>query len=81
MPEPALILASASPRRRVLLAMLAVDVEVRPPDVDEAALGGGLEPIEAAQRIARAKAAAITDAERPVLAADSVVAVDGEVLG
>ena len=81
MPEPALILASASPRRRVLLAMLAVDVEVRPPDVDEAALGGGLEPIEAAQRIARAKAAAITDAERPVLAADTVVALDGEVLG
>lgn len=81
MPEPALILASASPRRRVLLAMLGVDVEVRPAGVDEAALGHGLEAIEAAQRIARAKAAAIEDPDRPVLAADTVVALDDAVLG
>ena len=52
------VLASGSPRRRVLLAMIQVPVEVAPADIDEAALGDGLEPMEAVVLLAKAKAEA-----------------------
>lgn len=61
--------------------MLRVGVEVIPADVDEVGIAAGLEPIEAVQKVARAKALAVDGAGRPVLAADTLVIHDGEVLG
>lgn len=77
-----LVLASASPRRHELLAWLGVAYEVEPADVDEQPLPG--EPAVAlVRRLARSKAAAVS-ARRPrdwVLAADTIVEIDGQVLG
>lgn len=73
-----LILASASPRRRALLESAGISFEVRPADLDEAVHSGEL-PKPYARRIAREKATAVSGAL--VLAADTVVALDGAVLG
>jgi septum formation protein len=76
-----LVLASGSPRRRVLLAMAQVGVEVVPADIDEETVAAGLDPMEAVMVLARAKAEAVEGDGRPVLAADTIVSLDGEVLG
>jgi septum formation protein len=76
------ILASASPRRRQLLLLVGIVHEVRPADVDESLLPG--EPPDAhAERLARAKAHAVAEREPDavVIAADTIVVVDGDVLG
>jgi len=73
-----LTLASQSPRRRELLAGLGFELEVRPAHTDES-----VRPGEAARdyvrRVAREKAHAVPGAL--VLAADTAVVLDGEVLG
>ncbi|PYV18368.1 MAG: septum formation inhibitor Maf [Acidobacteria bacterium] len=78
-----LILASASPRRRALLEAAGYEFEVIESGVDEAARPG--EPAEAlAARLAREKALRVAGLERLgtlVLGADTVVAVEGEILG
>ena len=77
-----IVLASASPRRRHLLEMLGIAHEVVPSDVDETRLDGEV-PEAMAVRLAAAKARAVL-AERPghlVLAADTVVVIDDQVLG
>lgn len=66
-------------RRRELLARLGVDFGVAPSDVDEAPFGGERAPALAA-RLAAAKARAAPGAG-PVLAADTVVAVNQAILG
>jgi septum formation protein len=73
-----LILASASPRRRELLAAVGLEPSVMPQEVDESAEKGET-PIAYVARIARAKAEACK-AEGVVLAADTTVAIDGEIL-
>ncbi len=76
-----LILASASPRRRDLLARLDLPFEIVAPRVDEGVLRGRPELV--ARRLAAVKARAVA-AERPdaaVLAADTVVAYRGILLG
>jgi septum formation protein len=77
-----LILASASPRRRELLARVGIVFEVDPADTDETRAPG--EPAVAyAARVAEDKARVVA-ARHPgaaVLAADTVVVVDGDVLG
>ena len=77
-----IVLASASPRRALILQSLAIPFEVRVSHVDET-LAPGEDVEEAATRLARAKAAAIgTQPEtRPILAADTLVACDGRILG
>lgn len=77
-----LVLASVSPRRRELLALLGVPFEVRPVDIAEE-FGAGGRPDIIARRLARekAEAARLADPEAPVLAADTVVVLDGELLG
>jgi septum formation protein len=77
-----LILASASPRRSELLARVGVAFEVVPADVDETVEPGETAPV-LAQRLAALKAAAVKGQhpERWVLAADTVVEVDGVILG
>lgn len=77
-----LVLASASPRRRELLAELGVSFEVIPARIPERPAAG--ERAERfARRIARAKVAAVAGraAGRFVLGADTIVVVDGEILG
>jgi septum formation protein len=78
-----LVLASASPRRRELLARLGLDPLIRPADIDETPRPGE-DPHDLVVRLASAKAAtslARGDAEEVVLAADTEVVLDGQVLG
>ena len=77
-----LVLASASPRRRVLLEQLGIALRIDPAHLDESVREG-----ESAERyvlrLARAKADAV-HARHPhatVLAADTGVVLEGEVLG
>ena len=80
--EAGLVLASGSPRRRALLDMLAVPFEVVPAAVDER-YREGEDPRAHAERLAREKAALVA-ARRPgtlAIGADTVVVVDGLVLG
>jgi len=79
-----LVLASGSPRRRDLLGARGLVFDVRPADVDETPVPG--EDAEGlVRRLAASKAEAALAAapERPivVLAADTLVSVDGDVLG
>ncbi len=73
------VLASASPRRRDLLAQVGLTPDVRPSDVDETPLPGEA-PETYALRVARDKAMA-APAHVAALAADTVVALDGKSLG
>src|SRR5699024_8380780 len=77
--ERPLILASASARRRELLARLSVEFSVEPADGDETPRPGETPEVLAA-RLAAAKARAPAS-DAPVLAADTVVAVDKAALG
>jgi len=80
-----LYLASASPRRRELLAQVGLEPEVLVQDIDERQLPGEL-PDVYVTRLARQKAqAALRDSRcrlpLPVVAADTTVVCAGEVLG
>jgi septum formation protein len=77
---PALILASSSPRRRDLLAGLGLRFAVRPVEVDETPAPGE-EARSYVLRLAKEKAAARLEPGELVLAADTVVVLDGEILG
>jgi septum formation protein len=77
---PSLILASASPRRRELLARLGIEpARVTHANIDETPLKGEL-PRHYAERMAREKAAAAADSAACVLAGDTVVAVGRRIL-
>jgi len=80
--KPTLILASGSPRRRQLLALLDVPFVVRPPDVEEANQVGEI-PEAMAVRLSRDKARAVcADVQAGlIVAADTFVCLDGRVLG
>ena len=79
---PMLVLASASPRRQELLRNGGIPFEVQPAHIAEDPLPGeGAK--ECAERLAREKALAVAG-QRPqdcVLGADTVVVVDGQILG
>lgn len=82
---PSLILGSASPRRRELLAQIGIDCEVHPVDLDEIANPGEAAP-DYVRRLALAKAEACralatTPDDAVFLGADTAVVVDGEILG
>jgi septum formation protein len=76
-----LLVASESPRRRELLARLGLRFGVAPSGVDEEALAEGRVPEEAVVELALAKARAVARPGTIVLAADTVVVLDGGVLG
>jgi septum formation protein len=82
MTTPRVILASQSPRRRELLALVGIQHEVRPADIDETYLPGE-PPRDHSERLAREKTAAIAAAEPDalVIGSDTIVVVDGDVLG
>ncbi|MEN8719031.1 MAG: Maf family protein [Oceanococcaceae bacterium] len=77
-----LILASASPRRRELLDQLGWPCRVEPADIDERP-GADEAPLAHVERLARAKARVIAarDPRALVLAADTIVVLDGQILG
>jgi septum formation protein len=78
-----LILASSSPRRRMLLEQAGYRFRVCAPDVQER-IEPGEKPEDAAQRLALEKGRAVAagcPAESCVLAADTIVVLDGEMLG
>lgn len=82
MSVPRVILASQSPRRRELLTLVGIPHTVRPADIDEAYLAGE-RPAAHAERLAREKAAVVAR-EAPdavVIGSDTIVVVDGDVLG
>ena len=77
-----LILASTSPRRRELLALLGLPFEILSPDFEEQPLPE-LAPGQQVERFAREKAWSIAS-RRPVdlvLGSDTVIELDGQMLG
>lgn len=83
---PALVLASSSPRRQELLRAIGLEFTIVPSDVDES-LHPDEKPIDYVERVARDKAMAVVAklgmgaaGDVVVLAADTTVDVDGEVL-
>ena len=78
--RPRVILASQSPRRQQLLTLVGIAHEVQPADIDERYLPDEM-PGDHAERLAREKASKIRVDDAVVIAADTIVVVDGEVLG
>jgi len=79
---PPLVLASGSPRRAQLLAMLGFSFEVIQPNIDETWREGEPAALHV-ERLAREKAQRVA-ALRPdalVIACDTIVVLDGDVLG
>jgi septum formation protein len=79
-----LVLASASPRRRELLDQLGVRHVCEPPDIDETPVAGE-RAADYVQRLAREKASCVARhhplSDCAVLAADTTVVLDDDVLG
>lgn len=75
----AVVLASSSPRRRELLGLLGIAPEVIPADIPEVHQPGET-PTEYVLRLARAKCAAVRRDDALVIAADTTVALKGQLL-
>ena len=80
MSRPPVVLASASPRRRELLHLVGIEHTVIPADIDETHPPGEA-PAIYAERLAREKAGAIERDDAVVIGSDTIVVVDGDVLG
>ena len=82
MTPPRVVLASSSPRRRELLTLIGIPHVVLPADIDETPYPNELPHVHA-ERLAREKAAVIAarEADAIVVAADTIVVVDDEILG
>ena len=76
------ILASQSPRRRELLILVGIPHDVQPADIDETPWPDEA-PIPHTERLATAKAQVIAsrNPEALVIAADTIVVIDGAILG
>jgi septum formation protein len=87
MPEKhsaSIILASASPRRRQLLAQAGYEFTVVPPDTDESAFSAeGIEACKYAERLASAKAKSVArkHPDSFVIGADTIVDYRGRIIG
>ncbi len=85
MPGKQLILGSQSPRRRELLTGLGVKFSVVVADIDETPVAGE-SPADCVLRLASVKADAVwrrtgASSDSAVLAADTIVVIDGDILG
>ena len=80
MTRPRVVLASASPRRRELLNLVGIEHEALPANIDESYLEGET-PREHAERLARGKASATDAPDAVIVGSDTIVVVDGDVLG
>lgn len=74
-----LVLASGSPRRKMLLESAGLDFDVVPADIDETPLDGE-SPTEYVLRVAAEKAEEVGGPDRVVLAADTTVEAEGRIL-
>lgn len=78
-----IVLASSSPRRREILSYLQRPFTVRAADIDEMPQAGEA-PVTLVQRLCRQKAVAVAAAVPPgealILAADTIVVIDGEII-
>jgi len=79
---PEVILASQSPRRRELLSLVGIAHAVQPADIDETQWPGE-DPRAHCERLAREKVATVAAREPHalVIGSDTIVILDGEVLG
>ncbi len=77
-----LVLASSSPRRRELLQQLGLDFSIYSPEIDENVLEGEI-AADYVHRLACEKAAAVQQhfPDAVIIAADTSLSVDGEILG
>ncbi|PYS54454.1 MAG: septum formation protein Maf [Acidobacteria bacterium] len=77
-----LVLASQSPRRKELLAILGIPFSVEPSSIDEVPAVGE-KPEEFAARVAREKGMEVASrvSHSVILSADTVVTLDSEILG
>ena len=80
--RPRVILASQSPRRRELLALVGIDHEVHPAHVDES-VHANEAPVPHCERLARQKAhtLAVEHSDAVVIGSDTIVVIDGDILG
>ncbi len=75
-----IILASQSPRRQELLKLITSDFEIKVSNVDET-LPDKITPKEAVMYLSKIKAEPFADSDDIVIGADTVVALDGKILG
>lgn len=75
-----IILASQSPRRQELLKLITSDFEIKVSNVDET-LPDKIMPKEAVMYLSKIKAEPFADGDNIVIGADTVVALDGKILG
>jgi septum formation protein len=80
MSDPAVVLASASPRRAQLLDQIGIRFTVIPADIDES-VRPGESPADYVQRMATEKSAAVATPDVVTLSADTVVVKDDRILG
>lgn len=73
------ILASSSKRRKELMALLKIEYEVREPNADEST--DIADPAELVLETSKRKAMSINEPHSIIIGADTVVALDGEILG
>jgi len=80
--QPSVILGSASPRRRELLQLLGIDFDTRVAGIDERE-DGDSSPLELVCRLSRDKGMAVSAQveSRIVISSDTIVVLDGQVLG
>jgi len=76
-----LVLASGSPRRRALLEALGIPLTVRVSDADETLEGDPIDVAVGNARLKRDRVAGTLDTPGLVIAADTIVVLDGEILG
>ncbi len=77
-----ILLASTSPRRRELLELLGLEFKIVPPTCEET-LSPHLSPSEQTRHLARDKAQSVADQypEDLVIGSDTVIEIDGKLLG
>ncbi|MCU0648542.1 MAG: Maf family protein [Gemmatimonadaceae bacterium] len=82
MSTPRIVLASQSPRRRELLSLIGVPHEVQPADIDETPWPDEA-PVPHAQRLAEEKARVVAERhpDAIVIGSDTIVVIDGAILG
>ncbi len=78
-----LVLASRSPRRYDILKQLGLQFETRPSEVDEDEFDNSIAPMDFVMNLAFRKALKVSQAitEGIVIGADTVVVIEGEILG
>lgn len=75
------ILASGSPRRKELLTQAGIEYEVCPADIEEVVTSSDPEAVVKELSLQKAQAVAVNYKDEIVLAADTVVACNGKILG